>query len=552
MAVVLPCRLGPYLLLRHLATGGMGAVYLAHEDHEGTPRLCVVKTVRNDYAGDRVAARRFVDEAHTSALLTHPNVVAVHDVGEAGGTAYIAVEYVAGRDLMAIFLAAQAAGSSVPPAVALHIIAELLDALDYVHHATDPRSGEPLHVVHRDVSPQNVLVGFDGHVKLIDFGIARSAVREELTRVGQLVGTLRYVSPEQARGEPVNGATDVWATCVTACELLTGERFWGARTAEAVAPLLAIGERVEPAGLTGLDGDIQVALRAGLNPEASQRPSAAKLRDLLRALADKRGLREPAAQTRAVMEQLFAGEEVRERQARTALLQEPTVVRAAAMPDSAVYDEGQSDPDDPEPQGSRTDHLTVGMRPFVLPDTRVLEPTPQSAPFPPSPSRAQRRSRPKVVPWQLLVAAGGSALLVLVVGLWIASASSPRPPIPPDEASAPSVPARAPLAPAATTPGPAPAELATAVLAAPPSSASVVRSTDAAPTPRPTRKASRPKKPEARPRLFGDRVRALRECEPRPACAASVLRQAEDVTALSLDELRALDTSLERCLQRCR
>src|SRR5574337_1295258 len=124
MSVELPCRLGPFTLLRHLASGGMGEVYLAHEPRDDAPRLCVVKTVRAEYASDRVAARRFVDEARTSALLAHRNIVAVYDVGEDHGTPYIAVEYVPGRDLMAIYVAAHAGGGAVPEPIALHLTAE--------------------------------------------------------------------------------------------------------------------------------------------------------------------------------------------------------------------------------------------------------------------------------------------------------------------------------------------------------------------------------------------------------------------------------------------
>ena len=114
-------RLGAYEILALLGTGGMGEVYPAHQEHHGAPRLCVVKTVRAEYAHDRVATRRFVDEARTSALLAHRNIVAVYDVGEDGGRPYIAVEYVPGRDLMAIFVAANEAGAPVPEAIGLAI-----------------------------------------------------------------------------------------------------------------------------------------------------------------------------------------------------------------------------------------------------------------------------------------------------------------------------------------------------------------------------------------------------------------------------------------------
>ena len=559
MSVELPGRLGPYLLLRHLASGGMGEVYLAHDEHHGAPRLCVVKTVRTDFAHDRVATRRFVDEARTSALLSHRNIVAVYDVGDDRGRPYIAVEYVPGRDLMAIFVAAKETGAAIPEAIALHIVAELLDALDEVHRAVDPRSGAPLHVVHRDVSPQNVLVAFDGAVKLIDFGIARCAVRTELTHVGQLVGKLRYISPEQARGEPVGPPTDVWAACVTACELVTGQRFWGERRAEAIAPLLAVGARVEPPGFAGLAADVRAALGPGLEPEAEHRPSAAWLRDHLRAVVAERGLVDPTQQTAALLEHLFAGARAQEEQARTTLLHEPSVVHAAAFPEQTAYRQEPSEPALSVEERAGSDGATVGMRPGALAHTLALDATAEGGeqtPFTPAmPRRRPRRRQPR---WVLPAAVG--AAVGVTAALWLAPAPVPRTaPTPSLEPVALTTPTTSPspsmsgaLEPSQGAVLPVVAPAAAAVPA--PAVVEKAPSVDHAPViaNRPAPKASKAKKPEPRPKLFGDRVRALRECAPRPPCATAVLRRADDVLQLSVEELRALDSELERCLRRCK
>jgi serine/threonine protein kinase len=138
----------------------MSDVYLAHQRLGVVERLCVVKTVRPELAANKAALRRFVDEARTSALVSHKNIANVLDVGDVDGTAFIAVEYVAGRDLSAVFKRARRLKQPIPEDVTLYIMGELLDALAYVHRATDPRTGAPLHIVHRDVSPQNIL--FDG------------------------------------------------------------------------------------------------------------------------------------------------------------------------------------------------------------------------------------------------------------------------------------------------------------------------------------------------------------------------------------------------------
>ncbi|MCC7072899.1 MAG: serine/threonine protein kinase [Deltaproteobacteria bacterium] len=562
MSVELPGRLGPYLLLRHLASGGMGEVYLAHQEHHGAPRLCVVKTVRAEYAHDRVATRRFVDEARTSALLAHRNIVAVYDVGEDGGRPYIAVEYVPGRDLMAIFVAANDAGAPVPEAIGLAIAAELLDALDEVHRAVDPRSGAPLHVVHRDVSPQNVLVAFDGAVKLIDFGIARCAVRTELTHVGQLVGKLRYISPEQARGEPVGPPTDVWAACVTVCELLTGRRFWGDRRAEAVAPLLAVGARVEPPGFAALAPDVRAALEVGLDPDATQRPSASWLRDQLSAAVVERGHPDPQPEIAALLERLFAGERLREEQARVTLLHEPSVVHAAQFPEQTAYRGEPSEPARTIDERASTGGATVGMRPRALPGTQALDATPlvgvEQTPF--TPAAPRPRPRRRGARWVLPAALG--AAVGVTAALWLAPSPAARTPVVPHlDLVGPAAPTTAtppgPSSPAPPTPAGAatspPAPLVEAAPAPPPVHVDPPPSTERAPiaVTRPATKATKAKKAEPKPRLFGDRVRALRECAPRPSCAAAVLGRTNDVLTLSVDELRALDGELERCLRRC-
>src|SRR6185437_7512889 len=152
---------------------------------------------------------RFLDEARTSAFLTHRNIAEVFDVGRVDNLAYMAVEHVAGRDLQAILRRAKRERIEIPLHVAAHIVCQLLEGLAYVHQATHPRTHEPLHIVHRDISPHNVMVAFTGEVKIIDFGIARSAVKKDVTQAGQAVGKIRYMAPEQARAESVDATADI-------------------------------------------------------------------------------------------------------------------------------------------------------------------------------------------------------------------------------------------------------------------------------------------------------------------------------------------------------
>ncbi|MCC7075009.1 MAG: protein kinase [Deltaproteobacteria bacterium] len=560
MSRELPQRLGPYTLLRHLASGGMGEVYLAHAHFDAGERLCVVKTVRPEFARDRLALRRFVDEARTSALLSHANVVTVLDVGEATGTAFIVVEYVLGRDLMALMARASRVGRAIPEAVALFIVTELLEALDYVHRAVHPRTGEPLHVVHRDISPHNLLVSDGGAVKLIDFGIARSAVKSDQTQVGMLVGKVRYMSPEQARGEAVDGATDVWAACVIACELLTGRRFWGGRGPEAVAPMLAAGIPHRAPGFSALAPELQRWLERGLDPERARRPSAAELREGLRAVQARRRTLGSAAEVAALMEALFAAEIAGEREACEQVLQEPTAASVAAWPEHTAYEE-YLDPVDDE-TATRTGDATRSMTPVAPHDaTRRARPGRGGRAAP-----ARSSARPRVA--LLIAAAAGAAVAAATVaGMFAADAveEKPRPrvellpepriPEPPEPVLPPApvpTPTSAapvePVAPAPTAPGALPAER------APPAPVLVPTPTSAPPEAMPAperRPAKRPSKPSAIPLLFSDRVEALRACAPRPACASGVLRRADGVADLDVEELRDLDDALARCLARC-
>ncbi|OGQ18539.1 MAG: hypothetical protein A2138_25375, partial [Deltaproteobacteria bacterium RBG_16_71_12] len=412
MALDLPHRLGPFELLRHLASGGMGEVYLAHALDDARERVCVVKTVRPELANDKASLRRFVDEARTSALLSHDNVVTVLDVGEAEGTAFIAVEYVAGRDLMAVMARASRQRRPIPEPVALFVVTELLDALAYVHGASDPRTGAPLRVVHRDVSPHNVLISFAGEVKLIDFGIARSTVRDDRTQVGQLVGKVRYMAPEQARGEAVDGAVDVWAACVVACELLTGRRFWGGRSPEAVAPMLAAGIPHEPPGFSSLSPELQRLFARGLEQNPALRPRAGELRDSLRAVQARHHRVGSRAETAALLDVLFAGEIGTERAAHELVVREPTVASAAAWPEHTAYEE-HSGIDSDEETASRSSVPTRSLPPVVPLEATRQARRPRTAHV----SHLSGKHRRRTLPLVLTAAAGALVLAAALAGV---------------------------------------------------------------------------------------------------------------------------------------
>ncbi len=214
------------------------------------------------------------------------------------------MDLVRGRDLRAVWRQAGDRGELVPTPLAVYIVLEVLDGLQYAHELCD-ESGQHLAVVHRDVSPQNIMVSFDGDVKLIDFGLAASTMKLEKTQTNIVMGKLGYLAPEQVRGERADPRADVFATAVVLYELLTGQRFYGAHTPGLRSELIA-GGRFEPALLGRLDEGLQGILRRALAGEREQRtPTAARFAAELRDWAAARALRSDAAALRECMRDLF-------------------------------------------------------------------------------------------------------------------------------------------------------------------------------------------------------------------------------------------------------
>lgn len=216
---------GKYQLLRKIASGGMGQVFLALERGAGFERLVVLKLILPHLAEDEDFLEMFLDEARLVARLAHPNLITILDLSEIDGRHCLAMEYVQGDDVRRLDKFARTQGRSLPVGLVLRIIAEAAAGLHYAHQARDPQ-GQPLRLVHRDVSPQNILVGFDGGVKVIDFGVAKAAGSASHTATGVLKGKYPYMSPEQANGMPVDARSDLFALGVVLWELLTNRRLF--------------------------------------------------------------------------------------------------------------------------------------------------------------------------------------------------------------------------------------------------------------------------------------------------------------------------------------
>jgi eukaryotic-like serine/threonine-protein kinase len=234
---------GKFQLLKKLATGGMAQIYLArHAGIEGFERLCVVKRILPHLAENRDFVQMFLDEAKIAARLNHPNIVQIYDLGALDESYFIAMEFIHGEDLRRIWKRADRTGRELPIAFVLRVIADACAGLDYAHKKNS-ESGRPLNIVHRDISPQNVLVSFEGAVKVVDFGIAKAADKMTETRSGVLKGKYSYMSPEQAAGRrDVDARTDIFALGVLLYELLTGTRLF--KRGSDMATLRAVTECV--------------------------------------------------------------------------------------------------------------------------------------------------------------------------------------------------------------------------------------------------------------------------------------------------------------------
>jgi len=281
--------IGPYQLVRRLGRGGMAEVHLAlAHGASGFERKVAIKTLAPELAGDPELERALIREAVLGGSLHHRNVVAVLGLGVDGGayggdgSYYIVLEYVDGGDL-ARWLDPD---RPLPEPLALHVVDELALALAYLHGVRDGR-GLPLGIVHRDVSPANVLVSSSGDVKLGDFGVAKATALADRTAAGTRKGRYSYMAPEQLAGEPVTAAADQFGLGVTLVELIAGRRPFAGETPWALLEAIRGGA---PA-MEGLAGDVRGIAARALAPAAGERFGG--VGELRRAIAEIRRTREP-------------------------------------------------------------------------------------------------------------------------------------------------------------------------------------------------------------------------------------------------------------------
>jgi serine/threonine-protein kinase len=281
-----PRVLGPYVLLSALAHGGMGSVFIAatvaHEPNGARP-LCLVKTLKTGLASVNDYRPRFIDESRVAVLLQHPNLCQVYGGGEANGEFYLAMELIEGLTFKRLLTAMQVKKAQLSNTEATALGIALLRGLHAAHTTRAPNGG-PLGVVHRDVSPHNVMVDIQGRVKVIDFGLATSVLKETFTESAVVLGKSAYMAPEQARGEDVTPAVDQYAAAIVVYELLTDDRFYGDLPSRAIWSVVGAGSH-KPRAWHDVPPEFVPILQRALSPVASDRfPSCGAFADALAAL----------------------------------------------------------------------------------------------------------------------------------------------------------------------------------------------------------------------------------------------------------------------------
>lgn len=281
----LPASLGPYRLVRRLGRGGMAEVYLAvRYGASGFEKQVALKLLRREHRGRGELERLLIAEARLGARFSHPGLVQVHDLGHDGEIYWLVMDYVDGADLAQLH-----AARPLPRVLALHVGEQVALALAHVHELRDERG--PLGLVHRDLSPKNILASRTGEIKLADFGIAKATALQDITWGRLMKGTVAYLSPEQAAGATVTARSDQFSLGVTLCELLLDRRPFDA---DGAVPLLDVIRRAElpPDFLAGLPAELAALLRRMLSQKPDDR--LPDLAAVARVLADVRRARASA------------------------------------------------------------------------------------------------------------------------------------------------------------------------------------------------------------------------------------------------------------------
>ncbi len=276
---------GKYQLLDRIAAGGMAEIFRARfVAAAGVTKSVVIKRILPHYAGNSAFVSMFINEAKIACSLSHGNIAQIFDFGEIDGEYFLAMEYVQGQALNRLMRKAQERGFLVPTPIAVYIASELCAGLHYAHTRTD-ENGRPLGIIHRDVSPQNVIVSYEGQVKIVDFGIAKArsaGLDNTKTQTGAMKGKYVYFSPEQARGKPLDARTDVFATGIVIYEMLVGRRPFEGKVIEVLGHI-AKGEFDRPSAANpDIPRELEAIVLRAMAQNPDSRYTAMQLHDALR------------------------------------------------------------------------------------------------------------------------------------------------------------------------------------------------------------------------------------------------------------------------------
>ena len=305
--VVARQSVGRYELVQRLGHGGMATVYLGRvTGSAGFEKLVAVKIIHPHLAAEPEFVEMFLEEARIAAKIQSPHVAGILDLGQDEGLHYMVMEYIDGETLSALLRQLRPRDERLPLPIVLQILMDACEGLTAVHDLRDP-DGHPYGLVHRDMSPQNLMVGFDGWTKIVDFGLVKATGKRH-THTGHLRGKLAYMSPEQARGKPVTASADLFALGVVLWELLTGKRlFAGDTDAETLDRVTRCELPSLSAARPDLPPELEPILHRALAPDPAHRYASADemLTDLRRCLLAQVGAEDPRKQLAAIMHQHF-------------------------------------------------------------------------------------------------------------------------------------------------------------------------------------------------------------------------------------------------------
>ena len=330
---------GRYAIFDEIASGGMATVHYGRLlGPQGFSRTVAIKRLHPHLARDADFSTMFLDEARVAARVRHPNVVPTLDIVNDDGQLFLVMEYVQGESLSRLLRAAKKLDVAMPPQVASAIIVGVLHGLHAAHEAVNEK-GEPLEIVHRDVSPQNILVGLDGIPRLVDFGVAKAIGRVQTTREGQLKGKIAYMAPEQIRGTTPTRLVDVYAASIVLWEMLTGKRLFGGDN-EVTVLERALHHDPEPPSkyAEAVSPELDAVVLKGLARDPAARFETAK--EMARAIEDVVQVASVSKVGQWVEE--VAGEAIEERAAKVAEIESHSQVRSLVPPAAAKQEESVS------------------------------------------------------------------------------------------------------------------------------------------------------------------------------------------------------------------